>query len=96
MTKRWFIIGLNLLIMLAYSIAYIWQGELGQGGWGGQGLVMMQWSLLVIHLVLIFAFGWIKDRTPGERQSYFLAALVVALVGHGLCVYNGAANAAWN
>ena len=96
MTKRWFIIGCNLLIMLGYSTAYIWQGELGQGGWAGQDLVLTQWSFLVIHIALIFALGWIKERTREIRQSYIIAALLVSLIGHGLCIYNGAANAAWN
>lgn len=96
MKERWFIIGYNLLIMLGYSTAYIWQGERGQGGWAGQDLVMTHWSILVIHIGFIFALGWIKDRTREVRQSYLLAALLVALIGHGLCFYNGAANAAWN
>jgi|688.fasta_scaffold05688_5 hypothetical protein len=96
MTKRWFIIGSNMLIMMGYSTAYIWQGERGQGGWPGQDLVISQWSLLVLHIGFIFILGWIKDRTREVRQSYLLAALFVALVGHGLCFYNGTANAAWN
>jgi hypothetical protein len=49
-----------------------------------------------LHIGFIFILGWIKDRTREVRQSYLLAALFVALVGHGLCFYNGTANAAWN
>ena len=94
--KRNHVIGINMVIMLAYSGAFIWRGEVGMGGWPGQAEVLEQWGALIVHVVLILAAGWIKDRAPEERRTYLLTALLVGLVGHGMCFYNGAANASWN
>lgn len=94
--KRNHIIGINVLFMLAYSVAFIWRGEVGMGGWPGQDVVLEQWGVLIVHVVLILAAGWIRERSPEERRSYLLTALLVGLVGHGMCFYNGAANASWN
>jgi hypothetical protein len=94
--KRNHIIGINVFLMVAYSVAFIWRGEIGMGGWSGQAVVLQQWGALIVHIMLILAAGWIRDRSPGERRSYLLTALLVGLVGHGMCFYNGAANASWN
>lgn len=94
--KRPSILLLNLLILLGYSSLLTWWASTMGGGWGGQKPVFFQWILIVSHSWGLFVFAYRKSRNDPRRKEMIVAALTVALIGHGLCFYNGATNASWN
>ncbi len=96
MSMRYRILAMNMAAMLCYSAAFIWRGETGMGGWSAQPLIMAQWGVLLLHVAGLIIAGLSKGRPPEQRSAYLMAAALVALVGHGMCFYNGAENAAWN
>lgn len=87
---------LNLLIMVGYSAAFIVVGNNSGGGWGGQSLIGSQWIVLITHIALLVALGLRSEIDQGKRSYFLLIASIIALIGHGLCFYNGATNASWN
>lgn len=77
----------NLLIMLGYSVLFIALNGLADGD-----LIGVQWGVLAIHIVVLFVLGLVGlfRRTAGKNgRTYLLASLLVAIIGHGLCVFNG-------
>ena len=96
MTKNSGIVLVNMLLMLSYSSVFIWRGETGLGGWPQQAEILHQWGVLLVHIAVLVIVSRCMGKPPELRRTYLLAAALVGLVGHGLCVYNGAANAAWN
>lgn len=77
----------NLLIMLGYSVLFILLS-----GWAGDDLIGVQWGVLMIHIAVLFILGLASlfRRTAGKNgRTYLLASLLVAIIGHGLCVFNG-------
>ena len=75
----------NLLALLAYSVAFM-----VLGGW--VDIIGLQWSTLVTHGVVLFILGiraLAKEGTKAVGQQQVLAGLLVLLVGHGLCFFNG-------
>lgn len=87
---------LNLLIMVGYSAAFIVVGNNSGGGWGGQSLIGSQWIVLITHIALLVALGLRNEKGQEMRSNFLFTALIIALIGHGLCFYNGANNASWN
>ncbi len=78
---------LNLLIMVGYSVLFMILGE-----WIGPDIIGIHWGLLAIHIIALFILGIVALLKPGTKQSggqYLLAALVVAIIGHGLCFVDG-------
>lgn len=75
----------NLLILLAYSVAFMIIGE-----W--VDIIGIHWCTLVVHSIVLFVQGR-KDRSLEETkrvgQQKILAGVMVLLVGHGLCFFNG-------
>ena len=87
---------LNLLIMVGYSAAFIVVGNNSGGGPSGQEVISSQWIVLITHIVALVALGLRNEQDHELRSVFLLTALIVAMVGHGLCFYNGATNASWN
>lgn len=87
---------LNLLIMAGYSAAFILVGNNFSGGWGAQPLIGSHWMVLIVHIAALVALGLRNGKGQEMRSNFLFTALVIALIGHGLCFYNGAANASWN
>ncbi|MBK8612417.1 MAG: hypothetical protein IPN85_02845 [Flavobacteriales bacterium] len=75
----------NLLILLGYSVAFMIIGE-----W--VDIIGIHWFTLVAHTVVLFILGRkdisIEGRKPFGKQK-ILAGVMVLLVGHGLCFFNG-------
>lgn len=87
--KRPGILLLNLLIMLGYSVLYM-----AIGGLIGDEVIGVHWVTLILHILVLFIWG-IVNLASGveERKSsggkMLLASLLVAIIGHGLCFFNG-------
>jgi fluoride ion exporter CrcB/FEX len=78
---------LNLLIMVGYSILFMILGE-----WVGSDIIGIHWGVLAIHIIALFILGVVflfKPETKKSGGQYLLAALVVAIIGHGLCFVDG-------
>lgn len=77
----------NLLIMLGYSVLFI-----ALNGWIGGDLVGVQWGVLAIHILVLFILGiagLFRRTAVSNGRTYLLASFLVAIIGHGLCVFNG-------
>lgn len=81
------ILSTQLLILLGYSVLFfVLVGSIGFD------LVGFQWFILVFHAVMLFSTAVAKGREDDTREagkSYMLAAVLVLLIGHGLCFFNG-------
>lgn len=75
----------NLLILFGYSVLFMVIGE-----W--MDMIGFHWFTLVGHSVVLFILGG-KDLAREEARSMgqqkILAGVVVLIVGHGLCFFNG-------
>lgn len=82
--------GSNLLILLGYSALFT---VLGGKVFGD--LVGVHWFIIILHVIFLCVLGFIALRKMEERaraKSYFLSMLLVLLIGHGLCFFNGLMN----
>jgi hypothetical protein len=81
------ILSTQLLILLGYSVLFfVLAGPIGFD------LIGFQWFILVFHAVMLFSIAVTKGREDHTREagkSYMLAAVLVLLIGHGLCFFNG-------
>jgi hypothetical protein len=85
--KRPGIVLLNLLIMFGYSVLFMILGT-----WLGDTIIGWNWAVLGIHIVGLFILGLVNLATSDTKKpggQMLLASLVVALIGHGLCFFNG-------
>ena len=77
----------NLLLMLGYSILFILSFPLL-----GDNMIGVHWVVLGLHILLLFIFGivWISNKdSRWLGGQLLLASLLVAIIGHGLCFFNG-------
>jgi|GEM_PF-5063049 len=77
----------QLLILLGYSAAFIGLAEVI-----GDDAIGPQWAVLLAHFLVLIVMGTMAIRKPITKQvgkQYFIAAILVLLVGHGLCFFNG-------
>lgn len=77
----------QLLILLGYSAAFIAIAE-----FVGDDAIGPQWAVLLVHFVVLIVLGAMAMRDPSTKpigKQYFIAALLVLLIGHGLCFFNG-------
>ncbi|HEX2617255.1 MAG TPA: hypothetical protein VHL57_06910 [Flavobacteriales bacterium] len=84
----------HLMIMVGYSVLFMVLAALMPGD-GGMGMVMAGWAVLGLHVIGLFIVGLIEVATPEKRahgKLLLLASLVVAIIGHGLCFFNGLLN----
>jgi hypothetical protein len=75
----------NMLVLLGYSVAFMILG-----GW--VDIIGLHWFALVAHGVVLFTLGiraLAQEGTKAVGQQQVLAGLLVLLVGHGLCFFNG-------
>ena len=85
--KRPGILLLNLLIMVGYSILFILLGEVMK-----DDVIGIHWPVLIAHILLLFIWGIVKltnEATKKAGGQMMLASLLVAIIGHGLCFFNG-------
>jgi drug/metabolite transporter (DMT)-like permease len=81
---------LNLLIMVGYSVLFTLIGMIV-----GDDVIGIQWGVLAIHIIALFILGLVNLSNAGKRKEggqLLLAALLVAIIGHGLCFFNGLMN----
>ncbi|MBK9148253.1 MAG: hypothetical protein IPM12_10625 [Flavobacteriales bacterium] len=81
---------LNLWLMLAYSLLFIFvSGSAGDVG------IELHWAVIIAHAAGLMVFG-IARFFKGDHQrnawKYILASILVAIIGHGLCFFNGLVN----
>lgn len=86
-------VAMHLLIMLAYSVAFI-AGIGGTPRWTDKVslVIWLQAGVLVLHIVILLVLGLRSLRHPERREKgkkFLLASLVVAIVGFGMCFFNG-------
>ena len=85
--KRPGILLLNLLIMVGYSVLFMALGEVMK-----DDVIGIHWPVLIVHILLLFIWGIVKltnDATKKAGGQMLLASLLVAIIGHGLCFFNG-------
>ena len=85
--KRPGILLLNLLIMVGYSVLFMALGEVI-----GDNVIGIHWGVLAIHIIALFIMGIVSFGKPEGKKAggqYLLASLLVAIIGHGLCFFNG-------
>ncbi len=87
--KRPGILLLNLLIMLGYSVLYM-----AIGGLIGDEVIGVHWVTLILHILVLFIWGIVNlasgvDQRKSSGGKMLLASLLVAIIGHGLCFFNG-------
>lgn len=87
--KRPGILLLNLLIMVGYSVLYM-----AIGGLIGDEVIGVHWVTLILHILVLFIWGIVNLASGVEQRKssggkMLLASLLVALIGHGLCFFNG-------
>ena len=61
----------------------------------GMAAVMAGWLVLGGHIIGLFIMGLVRVANAGTRtlgKQLLLASLVVAIIGHGLCFFNGLLN----
>ena len=81
---------LNLLIMVGYSVLFMIIGP-----WVGGDIIGFHWGVLILHIVALFIMGLVKlakAETKKAGGQLLLASLLVAIIGHGLCFFNGLMN----
>lgn len=77
----------QLLILLGYSAIFI-----GLAEFVGNDVIGPQWAVLLIHFVALIVIGAMAMRDPLTKpigKQYFIASILVLLIGHGLCFFNG-------
>lgn len=77
----------HLLVMLAYSVFCILAYPLL-----GENMIGLNWFILCLHIVLLLIFGLVRLSDTATRSlggKLLLASLLVAIIGHGLCFFNG-------
>jgi len=77
----------NILIMLGYSMLFMLLNSIF-----GDVIIGFHWGVLCLHIVIAFIMGLVYlsgDETRKMGGQLLLAALVVAVIGHGLCFFNG-------
>ncbi|MBS1582778.1 MAG: hypothetical protein JST66_11315 [Bacteroidetes bacterium] len=77
----------NLLIMLGYSVLFLLLGR-----WVGGDLIGVQWGVLLVHILVLFVLGLaglFRRTAVNNGRTLLLASLLVAIIGHGLCFFNG-------
>ncbi|MBL7952159.1 MAG: hypothetical protein JNM62_10615 [Flavobacteriales bacterium] len=82
--------GLHLLTLLGYSALLILFG----GRWFGDA-VGVHWFCILLHAATLCVAGVLALRGTASRaraKGYFLSMLLVLLIGHGLCFFNGLVN----
>lgn len=80
----------NVLLMLGYSVLFILLN-----GMFGDVFIGFHWAAVLIHMVLALVLGLVylsNDETRARGGQFLLAALLVAIIGHGLCFFNGLVN----
>lgn len=85
--KRPGILLLNLLIMVGYSVLFIALGDVIK-----DEVIAIHWPVLIVHILLLFIWGLVKltnEATKKAGRQMLLASLLVAIIGHGLCFFNG-------
>lgn len=85
--KRPGILLLNLLIMLGYSVLFIALGEVMR-----DEVIGIHWPVLIAHILVLFIWAIVKltnEATKKVGKQMLLASLLVAIIGHGLCFFNG-------
>ena len=88
--KRPGILLLNLLIMVGYSVLFM-----AIGGVVGDNIIGFHWGVLILHILTLFIWGVVNLVGPERKTSggqLLLASLLVAIIGHGLCFFNGLLN----
>ena len=84
------ILSTQLLVLLGYSVLFF-----VLAGRTSFDVISFQWSILIAHAVALFATATVKGRealTREDGKRYMLAAMLVLLIGHGLCFFNGIRN----
>ncbi len=77
----------HLLLMLAYSVLCIVAYPVL-----GDDMIGLNWVVLCLHILLLLIFGIVRMTNPDTRSlggKLLLASLLVAIIGHGLCFFNG-------
>ena len=85
--KRPGILLLNLLIMLGYSVLFIALGEVMR-----DEVIGIHWPVLIAHILVLFIWAIVKltnEATKKVGKQMLLSSLLVAIIGHGLCFFNG-------
>ena len=87
--KRPSILLLNLLIMLGYSVLFM-----ALGGLIGDAVIGLHWGVLVVHILVLLIWGVINlasgvDVRKTSGGKLLLSCLLVAIIGHGLCFFDG-------
>ncbi len=88
--KRPGILSLNLLIMVGYSVLFILFGGLMKAD-----VIEVHWPVLILHIMGLFIWGIVKLTNAETKKAggqMLLASLLVAIIGHGLCFFNGLLN----
>jgi drug/metabolite transporter (DMT)-like permease len=81
------IVLLNLLIMLGYSVLFMILGT-----WLDEAIIGVNWAALGAHIIALFILGIVKLTKPETKKTggqMLLAGLLVGIIGHGLCFFNG-------
>ena len=85
--KRPGILLLNLLIMVGYSVLFMALGEVMK-----DDVIGIHWPVLILHIIGLLIWGIVKltnEATKKAGGQMLLASLLVAIIGHGLCFFNG-------
>lgn len=81
------ILSTQLLILLGYSVLFfVLVGSISSD------VITFHCFVLGFHIVALFVTAIRKGQnatTREEGKRYMLAALLVLLIGHGLCFFNG-------
>ena len=75
----------QLLILLGYSAAFIAIAEFV----GDDAIERVTDVLGIVVLIVLGAMAMRDPSTKPIGKQYFIAALLVLLIGHGLCFFNG-------
>jgi hypothetical protein len=78
---------MHLLIMVGYSVHFMALGEAI-----GDTVIGIHWGVLAIHIIALIILGIVSFSNSDTKKAggqYLLAALLVAIIGHGLCFFNG-------
>ena len=80
----------NVLLMLAYSALFT-----AMNAMFGDVFIGIHWAAVVLHAVVAWFLGLVylsSSETRKKGGQYMLAGLVIAIIGHGLCIFNGTLN----
>lgn len=82
--------GFNMLVLLGYSALFTLLG-----GRMFDDAVEVHWFFILFHAAALCVAGFLALRNIEHRsraKNYFLSMLLVLLIGHGLCFFNGLLN----